>query len=142
MTDLVRPLKIENPSNGGTQTDYAPTEVSVTSDYLAAKGIGFNGDTAFLFDHVGRTLAQKEPYTTFAVTYLANGEVDYVEYFNSDTQITANRVYKTSMTYDASINPLTAVTVIYDTDGSTVLRTITETYSYTGVDITSGTVTS
>lgn len=142
MPDYIRPLKIENPVSGGTETDFYPTEADPTEDYLAAKGIGFNGDQAFAIDHVGRTLAQKEPFTTFAITYLANGEVDYIDYFNSNTQITANRVYKTTMAYDGNLNPTSATTVIYNTNGTTILRTITETYSYSGADISSGTVTS
>lgn len=41
--DIVKPLKIENPATGGTQTDVFPTEVTPTQDYIAAKGIAFDG---------------------------------------------------------------------------------------------------
>lgn len=44
--DKVKPLKIENPLNGGVQTDVFPTETTPTVDYLACKGIAFeNTDT-------------------------------------------------------------------------------------------------
>jgi hypothetical protein len=50
MADKVKPLKIENPSSGGTQTDFLPTESDPTQDYLAAKGIAFENSDAKLFD--------------------------------------------------------------------------------------------
>lgn len=44
--DKIKALKIENPANGGTQTDMFPTETNPAQDYLAAKGISFeNLDT-------------------------------------------------------------------------------------------------
>lgn len=44
--DKVRPLKIENPSEGGTQTDPFPTEMNPAQDYVAAAGVSFeNSDT-------------------------------------------------------------------------------------------------
>lgn len=141
MADKVRFLKIESPSEGGTQTDYLPTEADPTEDYGTMKGIALNDDTSFLIDHVGRTIAQKEPYTTYKATYLANGEIDYIEFFNSDTQINANRVYRTAYTYNGSLDMTQAVTSIYDTDGTTVLRTITEVHTYTNSDVTNTTVT-
>lgn len=41
MPDKIKPLKIESPSNGGTQTDYLPTESNPSQDYVSAKGIAF-----------------------------------------------------------------------------------------------------
>lgn len=40
--DLVRYLKIENPAEGGTQTDYIPTEGNPASDYGNMKGVVFD----------------------------------------------------------------------------------------------------
>lgn len=141
MIDRIRPLKIENPVEGGAQTDYLPTEANPLQDYAALKGIAFNDDINFVLGHVGRTISLKEPYTTITITYLASGEVDYTEYFNSDTQITANRIYRTDLTYNLSLDPTQSVTSIYDVDGTTVLQTITFTYAYTSGDLTSSTVT-
>jgi len=43
MVDKVKPLKIESPSTGGTQDDMFPTETNPSQDYVAAKGIAFEG---------------------------------------------------------------------------------------------------
>lgn len=43
MVDKIRPLKIESPSEGGTETDFGPTETRVDQDYLAAKGVAYQG---------------------------------------------------------------------------------------------------
>src|SRR5437870_5902623 len=44
--DKVKPLKMESPSTGGTQTDFLPTEANPAQDYAAVKGIAFeNSDT-------------------------------------------------------------------------------------------------
>jgi hypothetical protein len=43
MVDKVRPLKLENPAEGGTEIDFGPTETRVDQDYLAAKGISYQG---------------------------------------------------------------------------------------------------
>jgi hypothetical protein len=139
--DKVRPLKIESPSEGGTQTDYLPTEVNPSEDYISAKGIVFSDNSNFLIDKIGRTISQLEPYTTFSINYNTNGTPNYVEYFNSDTQITINRIYRTDITYNLNLTPSTETTKIYDTDGTTILRTYTYSFTYSGVTLTNGTVT-
>jgi hypothetical protein len=55
---------------------------------------------------------------------LGGGDLDFLEFFNSPTQITANRIARVDMTYSGG-NPATEVWKIYDSDGTTVLRTIT-----------------
>jgi hypothetical protein len=50
MADKIKPLKIENPSSGGTDTDFLPTESNPTQDYVAAKGIAFENNDNRLFD--------------------------------------------------------------------------------------------
>lgn len=42
--DKVKPLKMESPASGGTETDEFPTEVNDSEDYLDAKGIVFSSD--------------------------------------------------------------------------------------------------
>lgn len=140
MTDLIRPLKLESPSLGGDETDFLPTEANPIEDYAALKGVAFNGDENFVIEHVGRTLAQKEPFTTFTISYLGNGEVDYIEYFNSSNKIQANRIYRIDMTYDGSLNPTTETVTIYENDGVSVAKTQTHIYSYSASEIDSGTV--
>lgn len=68
--------------------------------------------------------------------YLGNGDVDKITFYSSGTQITANRVAQAQLSYSSG-EPSTEVWTIYDTaDGTTVLKTITYTYTFTGDDIT------
>lgn len=54
MVDIVRPLKIENPSEGGGQINFMPTEVDPSEDYAAVKGIAFDGvDTNVIYGDGG-----------------------------------------------------------------------------------------
>jgi hypothetical protein len=39
--DKVKPLCFESPDTGGTETDYLPTELDPTDDYVSTKGIAF-----------------------------------------------------------------------------------------------------
>ena len=48
--DKTRPLKIETPVEGGTQTDYLPTEVNPAEDYISAKGIAFEESDNYVMD--------------------------------------------------------------------------------------------
>ncbi len=54
-----------------------------------------------------------------------------LEYYDSTSQITANRVAKTDLTYTSDL--LTSeVCTYYASDGTTTLKTITLTYTYNG----------
>lgn len=132
MADKVKPLKIENPANGGTQTDVFPTETNPTQDYLSAKGIAFDGLDTFLIDKIGRTLVELFPSLYQNITY-SGSNPSVLEFFNSASFITANRVARYDLTY-TSDNLTTESLKIYDTDGSTVLRTYTWTHTYSGSD--------
>lgn len=74
---------------------------------------------------------------TSAVTYLANGNIDFIEWFNSATQITANRIRRTDFTYNADLTPATEILKEYIAGGTTIRKTITYTYTYTNGDLTS-----
>jgi hypothetical protein len=69
-------------------------------------------------------------------TYLANGEVNFIEYFKSATQTTGNRIAKVTFTYDASLNPTTETLQLFDTDGTTVLKTVTYTHTFVSSEFT------
>jgi hypothetical protein len=43
-TDLVRPLKMESPTTGGTETDLFPSELDPAEDYIAVKGVALEGN--------------------------------------------------------------------------------------------------
>lgn len=54
MVDLVRPLKLENPSDGGTDFDSFPTEVNLTDDYVNSAGFAVkDGNTLIERDSSG-----------------------------------------------------------------------------------------
>jgi len=46
MVDRVRPLKLENPGSGGTQTDLYPTAANPNQDHLDVRGIVIQGDSS------------------------------------------------------------------------------------------------
>jgi hypothetical protein len=48
--DKVKPLKIESPALGGTQTDPFPVETNPAQDYLAAKGLALDNTDTRLID--------------------------------------------------------------------------------------------
>lgn len=50
MADKVKPLKIENTSTGGGQTDPFPVETNPAQDYLASKGLAFENQDNRLID--------------------------------------------------------------------------------------------
>lgn len=66
-------------------------------------------------------------------TYNADGTINYIEFFSTSSQVTANRTFKISLTYDANQQPLTETLLIYSkTDGTSVLKTVTKTYTWSG----------
>lgn len=134
--DLAKPLKIET-SIDGTQNNFGPTEADVTQDYITAAGFSFRGSKEFYLDFQGRATYEHFPNTFHSIVYLVNGEVDYIEYFNSSSFITANRIARVDMTYDVNLNPTIETLKIYDINGTTVLRTVTYTHTFSGVDYTS-----
>lgn len=133
--DKVKPLKIENPASGGTQTDSFPTETNPAQDYLAAKGIAFENLNTFLLDKIGRSLVELFPDLYQSMTY-SSGDLTSIDYYNSSSFITANRIARHELSYTAH-NCTGEVLYIYDTDGTTVLRTYTWVHTYAGNDLSS-----
>lgn len=126
--DKVKPLKIENATTGGTQTDPYPTEANPTQDYLATKGIAFEGLDTFLIDKIGRTQVELFPDTWQRVNY-TGAQPTSLEFFNNSSFVNANRIARYDFTYTGPLLT-TEVLVIYDTNGTTVLRTYTWTHTY------------
>lgn len=50
MADKVKPLKIENPALGGSETDPFPTEADPNEDYITGKGFAFENNDDRLLD--------------------------------------------------------------------------------------------
>ena len=135
MVDKIKPLKLESSSTGGTENDWGPTEADPLEDYAGIKGIAFENDDNFRIEKFKRVILESFPLTTQKITYLANGDVNFVEYFNSATQINANRIAKITIGY-TSEDPTSETALVYDTDGVTTSRTITSTFTYTSGDVT------
>lgn len=68
-------------------------------------------------------------------TYLGNGELDFIEFFKGATQTTINRRAKATIAYDVNLDPSTETWLLYDNDGTTVLKTVVVTYTFTGSDL-------
>lgn len=61
MPDKVKPLKLENPSTGGTETNLFPTEADPAEDYLAAAGVAFkNSDDILVYGDANNEVAFKD----------------------------------------------------------------------------------
>lgn len=73
-------------------------------------------------------------------TYNANGTVNYVEFFSTSEQVTANRIFRIDMSYDAEQQPTSEVLKIYSkTDGTSILKTVTVTYTWSNNVLTNKT---
>lgn len=48
MADIVKPLKLENPASGGSQTNLFPTETNPNEDYIGCLGVSFKGSLSTL----------------------------------------------------------------------------------------------
>lgn len=135
--DKVKPLGMESSSLGGTEEIPSPTELDPSEDYVAAKGMAFENLDTHLAEKIGGILKFTVPDCSYKQTFLGNGELDSVEIFDGTTQTTPNRRVRVDMTYDGSLNPTLEEWKIYDpADGITVLRTISVTHTWSGVDLT------
>jgi hypothetical protein len=118
--DIVKPLKLEN----GDAIDLLPTETNPTEDFLAAKGIAFEGNATSLLGLVGSTLRYKDLDHSIEVEYL-NGLVSKVTVFKMSTQKTMEHL----ITYSSGL-PASETIRLYLNDGSTIGETITRVFSY------------
>jgi hypothetical protein len=85
-------------------------------------------------DFINQFAPSKDSMT---VTYLANGEINTITIYKDPTQTTANRLAVVTMSYDADLNPISEVWQLYDhADGNILKKTLTRTYTFTGVDLT------
>ena len=71
------------------------------------------------------------------VTYDGDDRPNVATYYRSATQTTANRVAEVDVSYDSEDRPDTVACRLYKSDdGTTLLKTITLTYTYTGDNVT------
>ena len=83
MADRVRPLKLESPASGGTQTDEWPTGIDPNEDHVDARGVFLqNNSSNDEVVHLTRdssdrlTFKDTENTTPVPLTDLIDGEVD------------------------------------------------------------------
>jgi hypothetical protein len=68
-------------------------------------------------------------------TYLPNSDVNYIEFFNSATQVVANRVARVDITYSGD-DPTVETWKFYDQDGTSIVRTVVITHTFVANDLT------
>lgn len=74
MVDKVKPLKLESPSLGGTETDPFPTETDPAEDYLACAGVSLgNSDTNRIGNSSGAAAIQDSTLVNFVPIYRLHG---------------------------------------------------------------------
>lgn len=73
-------------------------------------------------------------------TYLGNGDLDYITFYKNSTQTTENRIAAVLLTYTSGLPTSETWTLYSDTDGTTVLKTITLTNTFTSGDLTNTTM--
>lgn len=127
MVDKIKPLCLEELADG-SQLDHIPTEASPNEDYAAVKGIAFENLDNFLVDKVGRTIVELFPTLYQSASYSGN-DLSTLAFYNSSSFIIANRIAQYDFTYSGGSLTIEELK-IYDTDGSTILRTYTWTHTY------------
>jgi len=133
--DKVKPLGLEETTDG-SQTVPFPTEMNPNQDYAAVKGISFENLDTYRFEKLQGAILEAYPDGSVKVTYTSNNPT-LIEYFITASQITANRIASNTITYTSN-DPATEILRIYSTtDGTTVVRTITKTYTYTSHNLQS-----
>jgi hypothetical protein len=135
VVDKVKPLKLESPTGGGTETDPFPTETDPLEDYLSSKGMAFEGLDEFRTEKVGRMAGFRLPDGNYVAHYDSNGDMDYQEVYQGVISTPSNRVARVDYTYTAG--ELTLITIkLYASNGTTVLETTSYTPTYVSGDIT------
>jgi hypothetical protein len=133
--DKVKALKIEEAIDG-TEVNPFPVESDPSEDYLSSKGLSFENTDDYIAEKLARLIGFTTPDGSEKYTYNINELISTVEFYITSSQITANRKAKVDITYNVSQMPTTEVWSLYDINGTTILRTITYTFTYTGDNIT------
>ena len=116
------------------------TELKLDSDFLSSKGFSFEGIETYLMEKIGGVIKNTIPNFSFKMTYSSN-LLTVIEAFNGFTKTTANRIARWGMTYTGHNLTSEELKIYSLADGTTVLRTITTVYTYSGNDVESFEVT-
>lgn len=134
--DKVKPLKIESVASGGSSDDDFPTEVNPNEDYVSAKGIAFENLDEFTIAKIGRVIVQRIPSVYEVITY-DNLLPTKATFYNSNSYTDANRIAEINLSFDTNLNLTSEVLSVFDINGTSLLRTYTRLYNYSGFDLIS-----
>jgi hypothetical protein len=126
--DIVRLLKIENPNEGGTQTDWGPTEIDPTEDFATAKGYIFEDNQAIRLEQIsGRLNLTDQDIAYVELREIANPKHDQTLYVsNSGNDLIVNgSIVRPYQTIAAAVAVATGQYVIYILPGVYTEPTIT-----------------
>jgi hypothetical protein len=112
--------------------------------YPVAKALPFDSvaaETTLVGDNVQEVInLMSLPTASHKPEFLGNGELDKVTIYRTSSQITANRLAVVQLAYDGNLNPTSETWTYYSPlDGTTVIKTIVLTHTFTGVDLTNTT---
>ena len=182
MVDRVKPLKIEGPGSGGTETDHFPTSLDKNEDFVDCRGVTIQDDSSddddvrisrdgndltFLDkNNTEKTLTElvagtggltEEGHKILRqlIHFIDNGPAEgftsgayrettgtvfptQILWWESSSKL--KKIVEKNITWTGA-NPTTIEWKIYDTDGSTLLATVSDAISYSGVFETSRTRT-
>lgn len=132
----IKPLKTNFDHGVPQQTDPVNDQVTY-KDLTSTDGIFYFGNSGqYAAELVGGVVKLTIPDCSMVPMYLANGEIDSVQWYSDPGLAIAKRILSVQMAYDASLNPTTETWRFYNTaDGATVVRTITITHTWSGVDL-------
>jgi len=175
MVDRVKPLKLESPDSGGTETDDFPTSVNKNEDFLDCRGVTIQDDSSddesvivsrdasdnmtFQDGVVSgvKTLsdlsasgsgitAEQHKVLRQLIHFIDNGPAEgftsgayrettgtvfptNVIWWESSSKL--KKIVEKNITWTGS-NPTTIEWKVYDTDGSSLLATVSDAVSYSG----------
>lgn len=114
------------------------TTIPDAADVPIENGAGQNTVSPLIGDVQAFIDSVCSPTRSVKPSYLANNEIDYVEFFVAAVQTTINRRARVDVVYTGN-NPTSEVWKLYDTDGTTILKTVTLTHTWVANDLTSTT---
>jgi hypothetical protein len=105
-------------------------DLDVSTEYLYEdKDLPLTATTIFPTEKLKLTLERLFHSAESQNPTYTGDNITSVEFYNSATQVVGNRIMKSDLTYTSDLVTIEAWS-IYDTDGITVLKTVTLTYTY------------
>ena len=178
MVDRVRPLKVEAPATGGTETDDFYTDLDPSEDYVDARGVTFqsstsNDDSVRVARDASDNMVFRDvanPADSTLTTLLAGGGMSesthetllqlihfvdegpadgfaslatktvtgglfptLTEWHRADDTLLISKAIDRSAGAATTLKPTPIVWTLYDTNGTTVLHTVSDAITYSGI---------